>query len=285
VTVRHGKAFFATLGGHTAGTFGRDTVSFPEMTAFLEYDDGVDLLVLGALSDDPVVLQQIRGTFIGGRFSRAKTAIFLGRRLWAYLRDWRRVEADRFYVVGMTWEQLVCILTYVDDGNFSSFVWCRHCLYVLAQRCWGADMGISEEEWGMPEANYSMRFLDVVETYDITSHTFSLRPFDRAETPLVVGSQSIPLVRYAGPAFVQDPIRYLRSLMLGRLARIHQVLGLAAEEENEPHSRQNLGRMVTELVAAGYTPRQLRTALASLRQAWVMPAVRALRDVLRDFEL
>ena len=68
VTVNHGTGLKGRLGGHTAGSYRRDTPSLEELREYAIYDDTA-----------PVVLGQHRGTAIGGRFSRTKTAVFLGR--------------------------------------------------------------------------------------------------------------------------------------------------------------------------------------------------------------
>jgi hypothetical protein len=124
-----------------------------------------------------------------------------------------------------------------------------------------------------------MRFLDAMEEYDPVTGLFSLSPVDRNMSPLRVGAQEIPVTRFAGPEFVASSHRYVRGLLLGRLARLHQLTG-----EDQEVVPENLGLMVKELLAAGYSVRQLRTALASLRQAWAQPAVVVLRRVLRDLE-
>jgi hypothetical protein len=234
-------------------------------------------LVLGGDTDEPLVLEQVRGTFIGGRFSRTKTAIFLGRRIRCYFNDPPRVRNDRFVVEGLPFRQAVACILYVDDGSFGSFVWCRHCLYTLAVKLWGSDMAVSEEEHGDPEARYRMRFLDSFEEYEESSGLFYLLPVGKNMEPLRVGRHVIPITRFSGPAFVESSHRYLRSLILGRLARLHQLLG----EDHSPVV-PNVGTMLVELLQAGYSARQLRTAMGSLRQAWAQPAVSALRKVLAD---
>ena len=45
------------------------------------------------------------------------------------------------------------------------------------------------------------------------------------EEPLVVGSHTIPVTRFAAPEFTPNPHRYLRGILLGRFARINQLLG------------------------------------------------------------
>ena len=53
------------------------------MVEYMDYDEGVRVFALGASTPSPTILRQKRGTFIGGRFSRLKTAVFLGRRVHA----------------------------------------------------------------------------------------------------------------------------------------------------------------------------------------------------------
>ena len=96
VTVRHGRAFVGRLGGHTSATFSRDVVHFREMQQFMDYDEKIRLLVLGGDTSSPVVLEQKRGPFIGGRLSPTKTVIFLGRRAGCYLRNRAQIRRDGF---------------------------------------------------------------------------------------------------------------------------------------------------------------------------------------------
>jgi len=276
VMIQHGRDFLGTMGGFTAGNYRRDTVDFAEMHQFMVYDNKVRLLVLGGDTLDPVVLSQDRGTFIGGRFSRAKTVIFLGRRAWRYLHDKEATQRDKFAVPGYSLENLIAIVTYVDDASLASFAFCRHCLYKFAVRMWGSDMQVTEEEWGEPSEAYEMRFLDSVETYDVNSHTWTLKPHDRNQSPLTVGTQQIPLARFAGPQFSGDPVRYARGLLLGRFARIHQLV----EVDDEQPVVLDLGRILKELLTLGYSSRTLRVALSTMRQAWAMPAVQILTKML-----
>ena len=42
-------------------------------------------------------------------------------------------------------------------------------MMVLAVKLWGDDMSVTEEEFGCPEENYAMRFLDLVCVHEIRS--------------------------------------------------------------------------------------------------------------------
>ena len=94
-----------------------------------------------------------------------------------------------------------------------------------------------------------------------------------------VNEECVPVVRYAGPHHQVRPIRYARSVILGRLSRTHQ---LAGEDENKIIG--DVGRIVTELLELGYTSRLLRSALHGLRQAWTQPAVSVFLEMLRATE-
>ena len=277
VTVEHGAGLKGKLGGHTAGSYRRDTPSFDELREFAIYDDRLRFLVLGGDTKEPIVLEQHRGTAIGGRFSRTKTAVFLGRRAWRYLRDLRARERDRFLFPGYALWEVVAILQYVDDGSFGSFMLCRSCLFLFACRLWGEDMAVSLEEEGARENNYRMRFLDSVEEFDETTGQFSLTPWDKNEAPLIVGSDKVPITRYQGPAYTGHGLRYARSLILGRLARIHQLT-----DDRGEVVESGLGRVLVELVEAGFGVATLRRALSSIREEWAQPAIQALQGTLRE---
>jgi len=267
------------LGGHTAASYKRNVVAFHEMTEYLAYDNSVTLFVLGAETDEPVVMEQIRGTFIGGRSSRWKTAVFLGRRLSNYLKDRRAMERDGFSLpaLGLAFDQMVAMITYVDDGSFGSFIFCRVCLGKLAVKLWGSDMSVTEEEYGEEDKAYRMRFLDSMEEYSEAEDRFSLQPVDRNEAPVVVGTESLFVARFAGPQFVGCSHRYLRGLFLGKLSRIHQIV-----DDELDSVVPSVGRMLVELLEAGHSVLQLRRALSSLRQAWARPAVTVLLKMLGD---
>ena len=141
---------------------------------------------------------------------------------------------------------------------------------------WGSDMQVTEEDWGEPSGAYEMRFLDSVETYDVNTHILTLKPHDRNQSPLLVGTQQIPLARFAGPQFSGNPVRYARGLLLGRLARVHQLV----EVDDEQPVVLDLGRILKELLALGYSSRVLKEALGTMRQAWAEPAVKTLMGML-----
>ena len=124
-----------------------------------------------------------------------------------------------------------------------------------------------------------MRFPDSIEQYSEAEHFFYLRPYDKNESPLLVGTEAVPVTRFAEPVFVGNQHAYLRGLLLGRLARIHQLTDGVDESTVD-----NLGRMLRELLEAGYAPRRLRTALGALQQAWAKPAIDVLTSVLREIE-
>ena len=140
-------------------------------------------------------------------------------------------------------------------------------------------MGVTLEEFGLPEHDYKMRFLDSVETYCSEAREFKLRSYDKNEEPLKVGDEEVCTVRFAGPHHARHPVRYVRGLLLGRLSRIHQLAG-----NNDMAVVEDIGRMLKETLAIGYSCRQLRNALFGLRQVWAQPAVRSLLSMLAAIE-
>ena len=173
----------------------------------------------------------------------------------------------------------MAILQYVDDGSFGSFMLCRSCLFLFACRLWGEDMAVSLEEEGVRDQRYRMRFLDSMEEFDETTGEFSLTPWDKNDAPLVIGGEKVPITRYGGPAYTGHGLRYARSLILGRLARIHQLTDDAGEVVES-----SLGRILVELVEAGFCVSTLRRALSSIRDEWAQPAIHALQRTLRDVQ-
>ena len=122
-----------------------------------------------------------------------------------------------------------------------------------------------------------MRFLGSVEEFDEATGEFSLTPWDKNEAPLMLGGEKVPITRYGGPAYTGHGLRYARSLILGRLARIHQLTDDTCEVVES-----GLGRILVELVEAGFRIATLRRALSAVRDEWAQPAVRALQSTLQE---
>ena len=140
-------------------------------------------------------------------------------------------------------------------------------------------MGVSLEEEGVRDQRYRMRFLDSIEEFDESTGEFSLNPWDKNEAPLVVGGEKIPITRYGGPAYTGHGLRYARGLIMGRLARIHQLTDDAGEVVES-----GLGRIMVELVEAGFCISTLRRALRSIRDEWAQPAIQALQRTLQHVQ-
>ena len=138
-------------------------------------------------------------------------------------------------------------------------------------------MAVSLEEGGARENKYRMRFLDSVEEFDETTGEFLLTPWDKNEAPLMLGGEKVPITQYSGPAYTGHGLRYARSLIFGRLARIHQLAN-----DNGDVVESGLGRILVELVEAGFRTSMLRRALSPIRDEWAQPAIRALQGTLQE---
>ena len=87
------------------------------MNEYAEYDKEVTLFRVGSH-----VLRQKRGTFIGGRFSKQKTSLFLGPREAKYRKDQARQERDGFAVPDMSFHECFQLTRFTDDGDPDTFV-------------------------------------------------------------------------------------------------------------------------------------------------------------------
>ena len=77
VTVESSYKARGHIGGHDAGTFGRQVIFFRELQDFINYITEISLFTLGE-AKNLIVLRQLKGVPLGGRMSKAQTSLLLG---------------------------------------------------------------------------------------------------------------------------------------------------------------------------------------------------------------
>lgn len=131
---------------------------------------------------------------------------------------------------------------YVDDGNPASFVWCGDCIEGCMVAMWGKDLDISIE--ARPKLDEPLEFLDTVEMF--SEGSFHLAHHDGHGTRVAM-NMPMTVARYLPFPCTPYPVRYVRSLLLGKLARVRQVEG---DEDDSPFIRAGWSLLV-ELNAEG----------------------------------
>ena len=108
-----------------------------------------------------------------------------------------------------------------------------------------------------------------------------LVPRDKNEDPLVAAAD-ISLMRFCPLASLCDPKTYIKSLILGKIARAGQILGTT---ESHLITAQVL-RIVAELLSEekGFSLKQICSCLAGVRSRWARSTTWVVPSLLRQLE-
>ena len=189
------------------------------LLAYSAYEERVNYVVLGS-GPSARVLRQIRGTAMGGRFSKFKCSVLMGKREGAFIRDVEKQNCLKFAIPGFQLHELFSMLRYIDDANPCSLVWCQDCIHDLLKEMWGVDLDISQEETA--DGEQALHFLDTKEVFH--NGAFYLRPYDKLSVVEIQKTEN-PISRFVPAPFNGSPLRDIRSLVIGRLARTEQIIG------------------------------------------------------------
>lgn len=222
VTVERTPGERGHVGGIRWASWKRRVFTHQELLQYAEYERRLNLVALGN-GGNAIVLEQIQGAPMGGRFSVFKSSsLVLSGREGRFIEDVQLQQQHRFHIPGYTLLQLVNLIRYVDDGNPASGVYCRRCVGQRMKLIRGSDLNVSEEEYAGDNAENCIQFLDGQERY--YEGRFYYRYQDR-HMIVIDGKRTSAAVRFMPKPWNGHPIRYLRALLLGRLARIYQIEG------------------------------------------------------------
>lgn len=272
VTVERTHNVRGKIGGHTANTFKRFSVSHAEMHSHLRYTVRMAVFRLGS-GQSMIILYQVWGTAMGGRGSKILCSLLLGEgESLMYASEWMQRGAG-FWIPEASLRETLSLLRIVDDGGIASTVYCETCCVDFLRETWGRRWKITIEESGPV-----VKFGDTIE-YIVGDRVLS-RPFYTASP---FGPQLDPLVRTRFIPFHHSwrPVAYARVLFLGAIHRSAQLTecNLTSAE-----------RAIWEIVYAlrqpvnAYPWTTLRHALRGIRMPWAIGTLRRARLRLEAFD-
>jgi hypothetical protein len=195
-----------------------------------------------------------------------KTAVVLGKREGAFLRDLERQRRTGFWLEGHHLREVINFIRYVDDATPASGVLCRRCVKEAMDEFWGRDLDISEESCAQV-----VDFLDGQERF--FEGRFLLRARDRGD---VTAEGRIPpsFARYTPRPWAAYPVRYLKGLLTGKLARVQQITP-GDEDEGFRHGWY----MIVELTSStcNFSWEEIVAACTGHRMRWAKRVFSRLR--------
>lgn len=270
ITVHRKKTVSGRVGGSPWATFRAQTFTTEECMEFLKYECGTNIFALGK-GRKTLIIRQRKGCAMGGRASKVKTSILLGSGEGLLMTDEARLQRLGFAIPGYSIEELVSLVRLVDDGSCASFVFCQECMKGYPEAAWGEEQEVSVEEHGQ-----RIRFTYLIES--VHGGVFTLEPrYQNSDDP-EAGPQ---VVRYIPAQFTPQPIRYIRSLASGRLARVQQIC-----PANDFHVLRSMWELAVELHSPpnGFTWQTIRRGLSGIRNRPATTVLRRVRAMLRALE-
>ena len=210
---------------------------------------------------------------MGGRLSKQRTSVVLGKGEGAFITSPKKQREHGFYLDGYTFDQLWSMTRLVDAGAGASHVWCPECCTELVALLWpGLEFTLEEE-------GEDIRVLDMSVRWE--NDEWNITPADKGDRPLGP-DPSIRVARYTPRPLVPDPIEYIKSLMYGRLSRIHQIM-----EEDTPHSVQGILRLFHELTnkVNRFSWHDCEMALKGARVAWARASMRRVKWIVSNLAI
>jgi hypothetical protein len=269
ITIELGRKVRGQVRGHPQQSFFRQCVTHNEMMQHLVYENRIAIFALGK-GRRAVVFEQVHGCGMGARLSKMKCSLLLGGREGRAWADVRRQAAMKMHVEGLRLEQILSLIRLVDDGSLAATCHCVPCVRKWMQEVWGLEMDVTLEESGE-----SIRFTDFVETF--RDGRFFLRPFHMKSH---LEEQPYPVNRYIPHKHHPQPIRYVRSLIIAKLHRWHQIIG-----DNLTELQTGLLELCVELHAPPlkYQWNSLALATRGIHLPWAMTPLFNVRATLHTF--
>ncbi len=268
ITVRPSKQLRGQPGGAAWGNFQRRVFTFAELWDYWLYEGALGYFCLGDWKSTQI-LHQHRGCFMGGRLSRQKTSVILGKEEGLFRHSVRRQIQWGFWFFGYTLEQIFSMIRYVDDGVVASHVLCKKCITSLVGRLW-PNLDVSWEEEGD-----AIRALDMLVM--VRNGRFFIVPHNKAHTPLEPSS-NIFVARYTPKSLCYNPVQYIKAMLIGRLSRVNQLM--SGDGLHMYLAAMELFQELTSTVNR-YSWEDCRRASLGLRLGWARNSLQQLRVTVK----